>query len=700
MLEALAKSISGWPVDLAEFFLNLGWSQNMNHVRLDRPLSPDVRDPGRLSLLGHSTDPWAHAADFKPSKPLDEPRLVAGAGAVTAWGTPGRYQIKNLGLFVRRLRMFPVRNASPSAAAPGAAPAANNTLFKFNPLFRDSPLFTADEGVAINRSSFAANPSRYMGGSAPSIAIRQFGVSLAASAALSAPPLPAGAGSPFQFGGVNPVTLDATSGMRLIEPRAFQLGSAHFLISAQWGGATLGVLSTLGAALGQPAFTAGASATGAGQLALTVRLGRSGAGFPGALPPSPPSRFPGAVIAIRAARTGALHLGDVLYVYLPPSFVGAGSVLTYFVSLDGSTYTDSGLAPATLARASQGQAYPPFGASPSSRPATAFTTLSRGPGGMVLPDQSRFGGAGAVAEAALYTGTQFVTLGAITTAPIANPATPYPDLQAPAPWPAFAYAPSQASMNGTAPAGGTLTILLQPLSPNSFIPATELVLLNRAGQSLLVYLPEVASAPAAGVRVMVADDGSTYFFNTSLAFNQLNLARASQGQALPIPGIWPVQQRYPVALNLCRVERTTLLSLGQLGVDPELGRYALPAGDPALAQGNFGVDFVEGFGDAIGATSAHATDSAAATRWISRSGDVPGAAKLASGAPVHATLSDAIANAGDKDVIEIADSATYAAAAGITMANAAVKNLTIRAAAGQRPCLTFYSAGAPRPPPV
>jgi len=61
MLQALSQAISGWPTDLAEFFRMLGWSQHMNHVRLDRPLTPDLHDPYRLGLLGHASDPFAHA---------------------------------------------------------------------------------------------------------------------------------------------------------------------------------------------------------------------------------------------------------------------------------------------------------------------------------------------------------------------------------------------------------------------------------------------------------------------------------------------------------------------------------------------------------------------------------------------------------------------------------------------------------------
>ena len=69
MLAALSQAISGWNSDLAEFFELLGWSQNMNHVRLDRPLNPDLRDSFQLSLLGRASDPFDRAADFKSAQP-------------------------------------------------------------------------------------------------------------------------------------------------------------------------------------------------------------------------------------------------------------------------------------------------------------------------------------------------------------------------------------------------------------------------------------------------------------------------------------------------------------------------------------------------------------------------------------------------------------------------------------------------------
>jgi hypothetical protein len=108
------------------------------------------------------------------------------------------------------------------------------------------------------------------------------------------------------------------------------------------------------------------------------------------------------------------------------------------------------------------------------------------------------------------------------------------------------------------------------------------------------------------------------------------------------------------------------------------------------------VDFVEAFTGFVGAVNSTERQIApdAASRFVSRSGDADaGAADKLTGAPLHSSLADAINAARDGDVIEIADSATYNAAAGVSLP-AALKTLTIRAAAGQRPCLAFYqSAG-------
>ena len=88
-----------------------------------------------------------------------------------------------------------------------------------------------------------------------------------------------------------------------------------------------------------------------------------------------------------------------------------------------------------------------------------------------------------------------------------------------------------------------------------------------AADALYVYLPATLIQPTEACTYYVADDGSTYFAPLDAAgqmlvlqersFRGLPLARASAGQVLPIPGMWPLRQRRPVALNLCRCEQRT-----------------------------------------------------------------------------------------------------------------------------------------------
>jgi len=333
---------------------------------------------------------------------------------------------------------------------------------------------------------------------------------------------------------------------------------------------------------------------------------------------------------------------------------------------------------------------------------------------MVLTDPSRFGTTGLLVEAALFTGpSTFQPLGGIATTDQLPSVDP--DLQAPNPWPAYSFAPSKDSVSGAIPEQGLLSILMRPLSGQPTPPA-ELVLVNRSGQSILVYLPETSQAATS---LLVADDGSTYFAPTDpvvqqsvlqqRSLNGLVVARASQGQVLPIPGRWPVQQRVPVAVNLCRSERASLLAVGELGIDPELGRFALPPGDPlvtmtsppqglGLSAKTLSVDFVEAFTDFVGALNSNQRENApgAATRFVSHSGDANSTvADSLTGAPVHANVADAVASAQNGDIIEIVDSATYDSPPGVVLP-ATVSSLTLRAATGQRPCLTSYeSEGVP-----
>jgi hypothetical protein len=724
MLRSLAGAISGWPADLDEFFDSLGWSQNLNHLRLNRPLTMGLRAPGPLDELGRAGDPWAHAADFKTARPVDSSRTTGEALGMSraAWGTPGRYQVKNVGVFVRRLPTFKVLGATPAAAAPGVAVPAAAAVFTFDPLFRGVPLFVEQTGAPLSRAAFHTAPWETFG---TDVAVRQFGVLLASDA--SPVPEPSSSRTAFTFGqAAAGLALHPTAGLRLISPGSLSRGGVHFVITALWvnddGSAptVLGTFSTFHAALGdgdafhpQPAT----AVKGTGRLAVAVEPGHPGPDRP-KLFPSRAARFPGAIIAVRAQRTGALHAADGLYVYLPPAHVAPGKPAQYLVADDGSTYDFSIRA---LARASDGQVYPPRALSPSTAPAYEFTALNRAERGMLLPDPARFGGAQVLVQAELFTRNLqppdgaglFLTLGAVATAPLA--AAAFPDLSAPANWPAFVYAPAKATLTGLtvppASAPPVLCVQVRPLA-GAFLPAAEVVLVNRDGQALLVYLPEVGSATADGVRLLVADDGSTYQIPpdvevqkrllTEGSFGGLTLARAAAGQALPLPDTWPMQQRRAVAVDLCRFERNALLAPGELGVDPEHGLFAFPPGDPAIGQPGLSVDYTEAFSDGVGARTFDRSADVVrpATRLVAQSGDSgsPLANDLTH-APLHRSIADALAAAINNDVIEIVDSSTYASATEtVLQPPAAVTNLSLRAGADQRPCLSYYDAqGAPTP---
>ena len=94
------------------------------------------------------------------------------------------------------------------------------------------------------------------------------------------------------------------------------------------------------------------------------------------------------------------------------------------------------------------------------------------------------------------------------------------------------------------PTKGLLTIFLKLLAGN-FIPSCELIVRNRAGDGLLAYLPEIGNVPPAGMRVFVAEDGSTWFAQTTIQtapgfLDGSPLARAATGQAPPLPGTLPL----------------------------------------------------------------------------------------------------------------------------------------------------------------
>jgi hypothetical protein len=93
LLEELARDVAGWPARAVEFYTLLGWTQHLNHLRLERGRTVELRRGDALDRLNGPFDELAHTVDIR--------RLNANR-------TTGRYNIPDVGLFVWRLRSYSV----------------------------------------------------------------------------------------------------------------------------------------------------------------------------------------------------------------------------------------------------------------------------------------------------------------------------------------------------------------------------------------------------------------------------------------------------------------------------------------------------------------------------------------------------------------------------------------------------------------
>ncbi|GAQ61827.1 phage tail protein [Streptomyces scabiei] len=89
-LEQPAQDITGLPAKVVEYFQLLGTTQHVNHPRLGNVRTPDLRDTGRLQLLGTPFDQVARTADVRH---VDRGR--------------GRYNLGAVGLHLWRLSSHP-----------------------------------------------------------------------------------------------------------------------------------------------------------------------------------------------------------------------------------------------------------------------------------------------------------------------------------------------------------------------------------------------------------------------------------------------------------------------------------------------------------------------------------------------------------------------------------------------------------------
>ncbi|MEN3335362.1 MAG: hypothetical protein V7641_4727 [Blastocatellia bacterium] len=97
LIEEATADVSGWPARVVEFYKRLGWTQPLNHLRLRRGQTANLRNGNALDLLGGAFDSVAHMVDV---------RRVASSHS------EGRYNIPSVAAFVWRLKAYSVTYSS------------------------------------------------------------------------------------------------------------------------------------------------------------------------------------------------------------------------------------------------------------------------------------------------------------------------------------------------------------------------------------------------------------------------------------------------------------------------------------------------------------------------------------------------------------------------------------------------------------
>jgi hypothetical protein len=123
VLAELSQAVADWPARAIEFYKLLLVTQAINYLRLNRARTVDLRDGDALDLLSSHFDELGHTIDVRrPDSRHDR----------------GRFSISSVGLFVWRLRSYPI-----SYAPAYCCEAAGDNFYLFSALGNDTPLFTS-----------------------------------------------------------------------------------------------------------------------------------------------------------------------------------------------------------------------------------------------------------------------------------------------------------------------------------------------------------------------------------------------------------------------------------------------------------------------------------------------------------------------------------------------------------------------------
>jgi hypothetical protein len=122
LLEELTRDTAGWPSRAVEFYRLLCFAQAINSLHLKRGRTLDLRRMTALDLLDGPFDKLAHTVDVR---------------RVNSRRTTGRYNLPSVGVFVWRLREYPVTGGQCACLEEDGMPNA----FTFSFMGNDAPLF-------------------------------------------------------------------------------------------------------------------------------------------------------------------------------------------------------------------------------------------------------------------------------------------------------------------------------------------------------------------------------------------------------------------------------------------------------------------------------------------------------------------------------------------------------------------------------
>lgn len=121
LLDDLVASVAGWPCRVVEFDRLLAGTQSIKHLRLGQGRTAEVRSAAIMGRIGSAFDTTAHGVDVRRPHSLR---------------TRGRYNLPSVGLFIWRLRSFPVTRMQAYCID-----RSENACYTFSVLGVDCPLF-------------------------------------------------------------------------------------------------------------------------------------------------------------------------------------------------------------------------------------------------------------------------------------------------------------------------------------------------------------------------------------------------------------------------------------------------------------------------------------------------------------------------------------------------------------------------------